>query len=140
MLKKPRTTRQSATRALTWGPTERQYDDHRRNPAGSSASDQLHCHAQRHSCDTTLECEQRLCCCPWMETRREEKQRQTQKNLASHCGEGERQATMENVCYSKTGSKQPPAVEGACLGIVRLLARKDSTSTRYLSRSCNTQR
>ena len=36
--------------------------------------------------------EQRLCCCPWMEARGEEEQRQTQNNLASHCGgESERQ-------------------------------------------------
>ena len=35
---------------------------------------------------------QRLCCCPWMGAGAgEEKQRHTQDNLASHCGEGERQ-------------------------------------------------
>ena len=56
--------------------------------------------------------EQRLCCCPRMEARGEEKQRQTQNNLASHCGEGERQTRLEHMGNSKTGSKQPPAVEG----------------------------
>ena len=72
--------------------------------------------------------EQRLCCCPWMEAGGEEKQRQTQNNLASHCGKGERQTRMEHMDKSKTGCKQPPAVEeGGCPGLVHLLARRDLT-------------
>ena len=71
--------------------------------------------------------EQRLCCCPWMEAGGEKKQRQTQNNLISHCGEGERQTRMEHRDKSKTGSKQSPTVEGGCPGLVRLLARRDLT-------------
>ena len=67
--------------------------------------------------------EQRQCCCPWMEARGEEKQRQTQNNLASHSREGERQTRMELMGNSKTGSKQPQAVEGGCSGLVRLAKR-----------------
>ena len=35
----------------------------------------------------------------------EEKQRQTQNYLTSHCGEGERQTRMQHMDKSKTGSK-----------------------------------
>ena len=137
MLKKPRTTRQSATRALTWGPTERQYDETLREaqrPINSIVTPRDILVIQHWNVNN--DCAVAL---GWKPEGKRNRGR-PKKNLASHCGEGERQATMENVCYSKTGSKQPPAVEGACLGIVRLLARKDSTSTRYLSRSCNTRR
>ena len=61
--------------------------------------------------------EQRLCCCPWIEARGEE---------------GERQARIEHIGNSKTGSKQPPAVEGVYTGLVRLLARRDLTTPCYL--------
>ena len=71
--------------------------------------------------------EQWPCCYPWMEARGEEKQRQTQNNLALHCGEGERQTRMEHMGNSKTGSKQLPAVEGVCPCLLRLLARRDLT-------------
>ena len=71
--------------------------------------------------------EQWPCCCPWMEAQGEEKQRQTQNNLASHCGEGKRRTRMEHMGNSKTGSKQPPAVEGGCPRLVYLLARRDLT-------------
>ena len=67
--------------------------------------------------------EQRLSCCPSMEAGGEEEQRQTQNNLAS----GERQTRMEHIDKKKTDSKQPPAVEGRCPGLVRLLARRDLT-------------
>ena len=61
--------------------------------------------------------EQRLCCCPWMDARGEEKQRQTQNYLALHCRERERQTRMEHMGKSEAGSKQPPAVEGRCSGL-----------------------
>ena len=70
---------------------------------------------------------ERLCCCPWMEARGEEKQRQTQNYLASHCREGERQTRMEHMGRSEAGSKQPPAVEGRCLDLVCLLAQGELT-------------
>ena len=73
--------------------------------------------------------EQRICCCPWIEARGEEKQRQTQNNPALHCGEGERHSRMEHMSNSSTGSKQPPAVEGGCPGLVLLLARRDLTNS-----------
>ena len=46
-----------------------------------------------------------------MEARGQEKQRQTQNDLASHCREEEKQTRIEHMGNSKTGSKQPPAVE-----------------------------
>ena len=49
--------------------------------------------------------------------RGEERQRQTQNYLASHCREGERQTRMEHMDKSKTDSKQPPAVEERCPGL-----------------------
>ena len=36
---------------------------------------------------------------------------------------------MEHMDMSKTGSKQPPTVEGGCPGLVRLLAQRDLTFT-----------
>ena len=39
--------------------------------------------------------------------------------------EGERQTRMDHMSNSKAGSKQPPAVEGGCPDLVRLLARRD---------------
>ena len=60
--------------------------------------------------------EYRLCCCPWMKAGGEEKQRQTQNYLVPDCREGERQTRMEHKAKSKTGSKQPPVVEGKCPG------------------------
>ena len=47
-----------------------------------------------------------------MEAGGEEKQRQTQNNLALLCGEGERQTRMEHMDKTKTGSKESPTVEG----------------------------
>ena len=70
--------------------------------------------------------EQQLCCSVWMKAGGEEKQMQMQ-NLALHCKVGERQTRMEHMDKSKTGSKQPPAVEGRCTGLVHLLAQRDLT-------------
>ena len=36
-----------------------------------------------------------------------------------------RETRMEHMGNSKAGSKQPPAVEGGCPGLMRLLARRD---------------
>ena len=56
--------------------------------------------------------EQRLCCCTGMEAGGEEKQRQTQNNLASHREKGERPTRMEHMDKSKADSKQPLTLSG----------------------------
>ena len=72
--------------------------------------------------------EQQLCCCPLMEARGEGKQRQTQNYLASHCREEKKQTRVEHMVKSAAGSKQSPAVEGRCLGLVCLLAQGELTN------------
>ena len=49
--------------------------------------------------------------------------------LALHCREGEGQTRMEHIGKSEAGSKQPPAVEGRCLGFVCLLAQGELTTS-----------
>ena len=52
--------------------------------------------------------EQRLCCCPWMEARGEEKQRQTQNYLASHCSGGS-ETDKDGAHLQEQGRQQTPA-------------------------------
>ena len=55
--------------------------------------------------------EQRLCCCPWMEARGEEKKRQTQNFLASHCSGG-RQTDKDGAHGQERGRQQKTASSG----------------------------
>ena len=68
---------------------------------------------------------QRLCCCPGMDTRRKEKKGSPKNNMAKNRRERKRRTRMEFLGESQTSGPRQEKMERKCPSLMRLLGRRE---------------